>query len=243
MCIVHRLLYHIAHIAHIARTRGRVDVHIAHIARIARTWGTVRVRRLGACLAYWRHLPGIGALPSPRQGRDSSYRGRISDFGFLPRSDFRLRFLPEKTHHRASAEGRCRPRSIADRVFFSPFTRPSVNPGVGTGMLHSILLWQQDCFNHSCADSRIAPVHYKQLGLGTVLARAQACDGVELPGLRHVVDADDEGQATREECVSQLRVKDQVVAPSRTIVVHAAAGENVRRVSVGALVRQAGQSA
>ena len=90
-------------------------------------------------------------------------------------------------------------------------------------------------------------MHYEQLGLGTVLARAQACDGVgpavELPGLGHVVDAQDEGQAAREECVSQLRVKDQVVAPSRTIVVHAAAGENVRRVSVDALVRQAGQSA
>ena len=89
-------------------------------------------------------------------------------------------------------------------------------------------------------------MHYEQLGLGTVLARAQACDGVgpavELPGLGHVVDAQDEGQAAREECVSQLRVKDQVVAvPSRTIVVHAAAGENVRRVSVDALVRRAGQ--
>ena len=107
----------------------------------------------------------------------------------------------------------------------------------------SILGWAQDCFTHSCADSTIAPVHHERLGLGTVLPRAQACDGVgpavELPGLRHVVDADDEGQATREECVSQLRVKDQVVAPSRTIVVHAAAGENVRRVSVDALVQSA----
>ena len=77
----------------------------------------------------------------------------------------------------------------------------------------------------------IAPVHYKQLGLGTVLARAQACDGVglavELPG----VDADDEGQATREERVSHSRS-----------IVHAAAGENVRRVSVDALVRQAGSA-
>ena len=66
---------------------------------------------------------------------------------------------------------------------------------------------------------------------------------VDLLGLRHVVDADDEGQAACEECVSQLRVKDQVVAPSRTVVVHAAAGENVKRVSVDALARQAGQSA
>ena len=129
------------------------------------------------------------------------------------------------------------PRQAADIVFFQPFTRPAVNPGVSTGLLLSILHWAQDCSTHSCADNRIAPVHYEQLGLGTVLARAQACDGVgpavELPGLRHVVDAQDEGQATREECVSQLRVKDQVVAPSRTIVVHAAAGENVR-ISVDA---------
>ena len=84
----------------------------------------------------------------------------------------------------------------------------------GNRIAPSILLWQQDCFTHSCAGNRIAPVHYEQLGLGTVLARAQACDGVgpavELPGLGHVVDADDEGQAAREECVSQLRVKDQV---------------------------------
>ena len=49
-------------------------------------------------------------------------------------------------------------------------------------------------------------------------------------------------QATREECVLQLRVKDQVVAPSRTIVVHAAAGENVRRVSVDALVARQGRA-
>ena len=184
------------------------------------------------------NLPGIEAssLPSPRQGRKSDFgidRGRISDFGLSARSDFRLRYFARKTHHRASAEGPS--ARLSSRVplaeCFLPLTRPAVNPGVGTGLLLSILLWQQDCFNHSCAGNRIALVHYEQLGLGTVLARAQACDGVgpavELPG----------------ECVSQLRVKDQVVAPSRTIVVHAAAGENVRRVSVDALVRQAGQSA
>ena len=74
---------------------------------------------------------------------------------------------------------RCCPRSIADGVFFSPLTRPAVNPAVATGLLHpillwqqdspSILLWQQDCFNQSCAGNRIAPAHYEQLGLGTVL--------------------------------------------------------------------------
>ena len=52
---------------------------------------------------------------------------------------------------------------------------------------------------------RIAPVHYQQLGLGVVLARAQPCDGagpaVELPGLRHVVYAQDNAC---EECVLEL---------------------------------------
>ena len=34
-----------------------------------------------------------------------------------------------------------------------------------------ILLPAQDCFTQSCCGNRIAPVHYEQLGLGTVLAR------------------------------------------------------------------------
>ena len=34
-------------------------------------------------------------------------------------------------------------------VFFSPFTRPAVNPGVGTGLPSSILRWQQDCPHQS----------------------------------------------------------------------------------------------
>ena len=61
------------------------------------------------------------------------------------------------------------------------------------------------------AGNRIAPVHYQQLR-----------------GLRHVVDAQDEGQAAREGCVSQLRVKDQVVAPSRTTGRAVPAGRPVR---------------
>ena len=51
-------------------------------------------------------------------------------------------------------------------------------------------------------------MQHKQLGLGTILAQAQPRDGagpaVELPGLRHVVDAHEEGQAAREERVSEL---------------------------------------
>ena len=124
----------------------------------------------------------------------------------------RVGFHPEKpiTGPAPKVRQRCCPRSIADGVFFSPLTRPAVNPAVATGLLHPILLWQQDCstqsccgnriaspnpavatgllhpillwqqdcFTQSCCGNRIAPVHYKQLGLGTVLARAQACDGV-----------------------------------------------------------------
>ena len=62
----------------------------------------------------------------------------------------------------------------------------------------SILRWQQDCPSHSCATHRIALMHYQQLGLGAVLARAQPCDGagpaVELPGFRHVVYAQKKGR-------------------------------------------------
>ena len=43
----------------------------------------------------------------------------------------------------------------------------------------------------SCAGNRIAPAQHQQLGLGTVLARAQARDGVgpavELSGLQKIV--------------------------------------------------------
>ena len=42
-------------------------------------------------------------------------------------------------------------------------------------------------------------MQHQQLWLGAVLARTQPCDGagpaVELPGLRHVIDAHKEGQA------------------------------------------------
>ena len=193
-----------------------------------------------------RHLPGIGALPSPRselfhRGRDSVGRGRFSDFALASG----VGFHPEKpiTGPAPKVRQRCCPRSIADGVlFFTTYTpccqsccgnrialvNPAVatglplsillwqqdcstqsccgnrialvNPAVATGLPLSILLWQQDCSPHSCAGNRIAPVHYEQLGLGTVLARAQACDGVgpavELPGLGHVVDAQDEGQSS-----------------------------------------------
>ena len=49
-----------------------------------------------------------------------------------------------------------------------------------------------------------------------------------LSGFRHVVYAYEEGQAACEERVSELRVEGQVMPPpSRAIVVHAAAWEDV----------------
>ena len=131
--------------------------------------------------AAWR-LPGIAparhrspaepevGIVSPRSG----FRLRST-----PRSEFRLRsFCPKNPSpgQRRRSVSAPAPRHTAVGVFL-PLT-----PCRQSWREHS---WQQDCFNHSCADSRIAPVHYKQLGLGTVLARAQACDGVgpavELP--------------------------------------------------------------
>ena len=108
--------------------------------------------------------------PSPRQGRDSSYRGRDSDFALHRgrKSDFA--FLPEKpiAGPAPKVRQRCCPRSIADGVFFSPFTRPTVNPGVGTGLPHSILAWAQDCPTQSWRGHRIATLNP---GVGTGLPR------------------------------------------------------------------------
>ena len=99
-------------------------------------------------------LPGIGALPSPRH----------TEVGILPpRSGFRLRYFAEKPITGPAPKVR-KPRSIASGVFFSPFTRPTVNPGVGTGLphsilawAHSILAWAQDCHTQSWRGHRIAP--------------------------------------------------------------------------------------
>ena len=54
---------------------------------------------------------------------------------------------------------RCCEDGIADIVFFSPFTRPTVNPGVGTGLPHSILAWAQDCPTQSWRGHRIATLN------------------------------------------------------------------------------------
>ena len=107
-------------------------------------------------------LPGIASrslLPSPRQGRKSDFgidRGRISDFGLSARSDFRLWYFAQKPspgQRRMSASALL--LAIPLTKCFLPLTRPAVNPGLGTGLVLSILLstgllqpflcWQQDC--------------------------------------------------------------------------------------------------
>ena len=68
----------------------------------------------------------------------------------------------------------------------------TLNPGVGTGLPHSILVWAQDCHTQSWRGHRIAPLNP---GVGTglphsILAWAQDCPGVSQktleapPGLR-----------------------------------------------------------
>ena len=115
-------------------------------------------------LASLPRLPGIGALPSPRQGRDSSYRGRDSDFAlhrgrfsdFALASDFARKILRK----------RCGGERIASGVGFhpeNPITGPApkvrqrcCEDGVADGVffhhshaLPSILAWAQDCHTQS----------------------------------------------------------------------------------------------
>ena len=109
--------------------------HIAHIAHIARNPGRVDVRRVGAPYAphFAWFLHGFGERVA-------------SGVGFHPENP--ITGPAPKVRQR-----RC-PRSIAD---ISPLTRPAVNPAVATGLLHPILLWQQDCSTQSCCGNRIAP--------------------------------------------------------------------------------------
>ena len=200
--------------------------------------------------------------------------GRNSDFALPPRSEFRLRsptevgiptslFCPKNPspgQRRRSGRGLLLARSLPESPRRQSCREHRIAPSIlslaqdcstqscAEHRIAPLNPASQDCSTHSCADSRIAPMQHKQLGLGTVLARAQARDGVgpavEFPGLWHVVDAQDEGQTAREERVSELRVEGQVMPPPpRAIVVHGATGEDVGRVGIDALPgRQAGRS-
>ena len=109
----------------------------------------------------------------------------------VPKRRFLSPLCPSKSH---PSKSRSTPKS--DWGLVRAWCGPG-NPGLGTG------LQPQSCAgSHSCATHRIALMHYQQLWLGAVLARAQPCDGagpaVELPGFRHVIDAHKEGQAACE---------------------------------------------
>ena len=165
-----------------------------------------------------RAAPAVSQTVRICRGRDSDFalhRGRFSDFALA--SDFARKILRKRCDGERIASGvgfhpekpitgpapkvrqRCCPRSIADGVIFLTTYTPCrqsccgnrialVNPAVATGLLHPILLWQQDCHCQSWAGRRIAsPIPVLATGLrrcttsssvGTVLARAQACDGV-----------------------------------------------------------------
>ena len=96
------------------------ESHIAHIAHVARTRGSVRVRRLGACRAWHRSLPGA---PPARHRRPAEvgiptllfHRGRNSDFALA--SDFARKILRK----------RCDGERIASGVGFHP-EKPITGP-------------------------------------------------------------------------------------------------------------------
>ena len=141
-----------------------------------------------------RHLPGMEAfsLPSLHHPR-SEFRlcsTPRSEFrlGLPPRSEVRLCFFAQKptTGPAPKVCQRCRPRSIADRVFFH---HSHAQP--------SILAWAQDCPYQSCAGNRIAlalaaglpPVNPAPLLPGKTLGKTskeQSSSEFFLPGLLKV---------------------------------------------------------
>ena len=129
-----------------------------------------------------RHRSLLPSLRHTKVGIPTSlsHRGRNSDFTFCPKN-------PSPGHRR---------RCVSDAVlaallmvcFFSPFTRPAVNPGV-TGLPHSILAWAQDCHTQSWRGHRIAPLNPR---VGTrlphsILAWAQDCHTQSWRGLPHSI--------------------------------------------------------
>ena len=105
-----------------------------------------------------RHSPAAPARHrSPRQGRDSSYRGRDSDFAlhrgrfsdFALASDFARKILLNAvlavslTDCFFTTHTPCRQSWRGHRI-------ATLNPGVGTGLPYSILAWAQDCPTQSC---------------------------------------------------------------------------------------------
>ena len=168
-----------------ARHRSHTPAHrVIRIIRIIRSYGHTAAWHCATCRACPASEPcraqgrdsstEVGIF-APRSG----FRLRST-----PRSVFRLRFsfrfcpknpaeamrwgsLPELGFIPKNPSPGQRRRSVSDAVlavsltecFFSPLTRPAVNPAVATGLLHPILLWQQDCSTQSCCGNRIAIVN------------------------------------------------------------------------------------
>ena len=149
-----------------APARHRTDTPARRVIRI------IRIIRSYGHTAAWHcatlpRLPGIEASPAAPPDR----------VFFLPltRPSFNrllawAQDCPKKPITGPSPKvcQRCCEDGIADIVFFSPFTRPTVNPGVGTGLPHSILAWAQDCPTQSWRGHRIATLNP---GVGTGLPR------------------------------------------------------------------------
>ena len=84
----------------------------------------------------------------------------LPELGFIPKT-------PSPGQHRRSVSDAVLAVSLTE-CFFTTHTpcRQSCcgnriappNPAVATGLLHPILLWQQDCSTQSCYSNRIAPV-------------------------------------------------------------------------------------
>ena len=106
---------------------------------------------------------------------------------------------------------RCCPRSIADRVFFHHSHAPAVNPGVATGLLHPILLWQhpillwqQDCSTQSCCATGLPRCTTSSSGLELFLPKGKCKEGQRrctgAPGRAERVDKPARPGAARSHC-------------------------------------------
>ena len=82
---------------------------------------------------------------------------------FLPRSEFRLRSTPRSVFRLRFSFRFCpKKSSVSDAVLAVSLTECFFHhlhalPSMATGLLHPILLWQQDCSTQSCCGNRIAP--------------------------------------------------------------------------------------
>ena len=148
---------------------------------------TVIRRRLGTSGT----LPGIEASSRPNRAT----RGRNSDFALPPRSEFQLRYFVQKNpspgqRRRSGSDmvlARSLPESPCRQSCCQRRTQSCVGHRIaplGTGLLHSILCWAQDCPTQSCVGHRIAPLNpVLDTGLPRCLPENSGCDAVNVASL------------------------------------------------------------